>query len=90
MKKFLAVCATAVLFATVGLAQGTTSPQSSNDTQRQYSDDAPRHEYGWIGLLGLLGLSGLMRRRDIANRNAILTADALRSRSRVDIEDRRP
>jgi MYXO-CTERM domain-containing protein len=70
MKKFLAVCATAVLFTTLGLAQGTTSPQSSNDTQRQYIDDAPRHDYGWIGLLGLLGLSGLVRRRDTSNRNA--------------------
>ena len=30
-------------------------------------DDAPRHDYGWIGLLGLLGLSGLIRRSDTAN-----------------------
>jgi len=67
MKKFLAVCATAVLFTTLGLAQGTT-PRSSND-QTQYNEDAPRHDYGWIGLLGLLGLGGLIRRRDTANRS---------------------
>ena len=70
MKKFLAVCATAVLFTTLGLAQSNSSPQSSNDNQAQYNGDVPRHDYGWIGLLGLLGLSGLMRRRDTSNRNA--------------------
>ncbi len=64
MKKVLAVCATAVLFTTLGLAQGATSPRLSNDTQQRYSQDVPRHDYGWIGLLGLLGLAGLMRRRD--------------------------
>ena len=68
MKKFLAVCATAVLFTTLGVAQGNTSPQSSNDSA-QYNGDVPRHDYGWVGLLGLLGLGGLVRRRDAATRN---------------------
>jgi MYXO-CTERM domain-containing protein len=66
MKKFLAVCATAVLFTTLGLGQGTT-PRSPNETQ--YNDDAPRHNYGWIGLLGLLGLGGLIGRRNTADRS---------------------
>jgi MYXO-CTERM domain-containing protein len=66
MKKFLAVCGTAILFTTLGLAQGTSRPP--NDTQTQY-EDAPRHDYGWIGLLGLLGLGGLMRRRETADRS---------------------
>jgi MYXO-CTERM domain-containing protein len=69
MKKFLAVCATAVLFTTLGVAQGNPSPQSSNDSSSQYNGDVPRHDYGWIGLLGLLGLGGLIRRRDAATRN---------------------
>jgi MYXO-CTERM domain-containing protein len=69
MKKFLAVCATAVLFTTLGLAQSNSRPQSSNDNQAQYNGYVPRHDYGWIGLLGLLGLSGLIRRRDATTRN---------------------
>jgi hypothetical protein len=72
-----AVCGTALLFTTLGLAQNTASSQSSNDNQRQYSDDAPRHNYGWIGRLGLAGLSGLMRRRDTENRTH--TFDSRRS-----------
>ena len=71
MKKLLAVCATALLFTTLGLAQGTASPRSSTDNQ-QYSDDSPRHDYGWVGLLGLAGLGGLLGRRNTANRSAEL------------------
>jgi MYXO-CTERM domain-containing protein len=72
MKKFLAICATAVLFTTLGLAQGNTNPQSSNDNA-QYNGDVQRHDYGWIGLLGLLGLGGLIRRRDAATRDTNTT-----------------
>ena len=68
MRKLLAICGTALLFTTLGLAQGT-SPRPSNDNQTQY-EEAPRHDYGWIGLLGLLGLGGLARRRETANRSA--------------------
>jgi len=68
MKRLFAVCATVLMFATLGLAQGTPRAQSSADNPSQYSDDAPRHDYGWIGLLGLAGLGGLVRRRDTANR----------------------
>jgi MYXO-CTERM domain-containing protein len=62
MRKFLSVCATAVLLSTLGFAQATARPQS-NDNQSQY-EETPRHDFGWIGLLGLLGLGGLVRRRD--------------------------
>jgi|tagenome__1003787_1003787.scaffolds.fasta_scaffold16754490_1 MYXO-CTERM domain-containing protein len=67
MKKCFAICGTAILFTTLGLAQGTSRP--SNDNPTQY-EEAPRHDYGWIGLLGLLGLGGLMRRRETADRSA--------------------
>jgi MYXO-CTERM domain-containing protein len=67
MRKFLAIWATAVLFTTLGLAQGT-NPRPTNDNPTQY-EDASRHDYGWIGLLGLLGLGGLARRRE-TNRSA--------------------
>jgi MYXO-CTERM domain-containing protein len=69
MKTFLAACTTAVLFTTLGLAQGTSNSQSPKDNQTQYYDDAPRHDYGWMGLLGLLGLGGLVRRHNTADRD---------------------
>jgi hypothetical protein len=67
MKHFLAVCVTALLFTTVGLAQNTSNPQTSSDPYAvpiDQTENVNRHDYGWIGLIGLLGLSGLFRRRD--------------------------
>ena len=67
MKKFLAVCVTTVLATTLGLAQSTATPQTSSDPYAvpiDQTEDANRHDYGWIGLIGLLGVSGLFRRRD--------------------------
>ena len=68
MKKFLAVCVTTVLATTLGLAQSTATPQTSSDpyaVPTDQTEDANRHDYGWIGLIGLLGVSGLFRRRDV-------------------------
>jgi MYXO-CTERM domain-containing protein len=65
MRKLLSICATAVLLSALSFAQGSARPQA-NDNQTQY-EEAPRHDYGWIGLLGLLGLGGLIRRRESSN-----------------------
>ena len=76
MKKCFLICATAVLFTTLGLTQSTANPQSSSDpyaVQNAHNEDTNRgHDYGWIGLLGLLGLSGLFRRRDAGVRDTKL------------------
>lgn len=77
MKKFLTVCATALLFTTLGFAQGTAT-RSTDDNQTQY-ETAPRHDYGWIGLLGLLGLGGLMRRHNTREVNESRSIDSRRA-----------
>jgi len=72
MKKLLAACVTTVLVTTLGMAQSNAEPQTSSDpyaVPTYQTEDANRHDYGWIGLIGLLGLSGLFRRRDAVVRD---------------------
>ncbi len=82
MKNFLAVCLTTVLVTTLGLAQNTAKPQTSSDpyaVPTYQTEDANRHDYGWIGLIGLLGLSGLFRRRDDAVRDTKVESSDVRT-----------
>ena len=71
MKNFMSICATLLLTATLGFAQGTADQSASGDNNRASGPTTatrnekpnPRgHDIGWIGLLGLLGLAGLRRR----------------------------
>lgn len=62
MKSILAIFALGACIVLPAFAQTRPVSTAPEDNMTR-SDDAPRRDYGWIGLIGLAGLAGLRRRK---------------------------